>query len=232
MNGSDDTVETGIEEAATAVTATVTAPVEVKAQAETKTGLTKDGLDALKAMVALPREFGPPQMVALARDLAKNIHPLAVILSNHKLSNVQYEFLAEHNEFFKRTLEALSAEWQGIKSTAERLKHEALAALEEQLPSIAGRMGRQSEKLIDAVEAAKLFAKIADVDGSSGARVSSGERFSISIDLGADTRIVVGHEVDAGSSNEAAHSGALRADGRRQEDNAPLPKLIEGTRSA
>lgn len=172
------------------------------------TGLTPEGLDALKAIVALPKQFGPPEMVALARDLATNIHPLNVILLNHNVSNVQYEFLTEHNAFFKKTLEALSLEWQGVTKTVDRLRMQAQAALEAQLPSIASRMGKQSEKLIDAVEAAKLFAKIGDVDGGASGGNASGERFTISIDLGADSRLVIGNAGSAPQSTQPLLEGA------------------------
>jgi hypothetical protein len=188
VNGEDE-IETGFDDPA--ITATVT------------NGLTPAGLDALKAMVAMPKQFGPPEMVALARDLATNIHPLRDILLKHNLTNIQYEFISEHNEFFKKTLQVLSLEWQGVTKTADRLRMQAQAALEAQLPSIASRMGKQSEKLIDAVEAAKLFAKIGDVDGGTDRGNASGERFTISIDLGADARLVIGN---AGGTKEGAGS--------------------------
>ena len=213
--------------ATSAVTVAVTT-LAVEAEAETK-GLTEEGLDALKAMVALPNEFGPPQMVALARDLAKNIHPLGTILNNHKLTNAQYEFLSEHNEFFKHALQQLSSEWQGITSTAERLKHEVLAALEEQLPTIASRMGMRSEKLIDAVEAAKLFAKIGDVDGTSRGNGPSGERFTISIDLGADTRIIVGNGDDKNQGAQPAGKGAIQANAEGQGGGPALRLIGQGS---
>lgn len=209
----NEIVETGFEDLD--VTAAVTVVEAPKVEAP---GLTEAGLDALKALVSLPRGFGPPQMVALARDLAINILPLGTILTNHKLSNAQYEFLSAHNEFFKHALQQLASEWQGIRSTTERLRHEALAALEEQLPSIAGRMGKQSEKLIDAVEAAKLFARIANVDGGTAGRDAGGERFTISIDLGADTRLVLGNAGAEAKDTSPAGAGGV-------------PKIIEGTRS-
>lgn len=226
----DEHVETGFDDPE--ITAAVTTPEErelvaSEPEAEAK-GLTEAGLDALKAMVALPADFGPPQMVALARDLAKNIHPLGTILTNHKLSNAQYEFLRDHNQFFQDALKQLSSEWQGIKSTAERLKHEALAALEEQLPVIASRMGKLSEKLIDTVEAAKLVAKIAGVDSGPAGGNASGERFTISIDLGADTRIVVGNESGAQQGSQAAAASAISAQPSGQGDAPKLLRLGQG----
>ncbi len=165
------------------VTAAVTPP---------SPGLTKEGREAAKALVPMPLDFGVPQMTALARDLAMDLYTVDVILNKHRLNNAQFEFLRENNEYFKSTLVQQANEWQGVKSTQDRLRAQAAAALEEQLPTLASRMGKQSEKLADTVEAAKLFAKIAGVDAVPAGAHTTGERFTINIDLGADARIIVG----------------------------------------
>ena len=212
---SDEHVETGLLEAAAEITAAVN---------DEPVGLTKDGIDALKAMVALPADFGPPQMVALARDVGMNIYPLGTVLSNHRLTNAQYEFLQTYNEFFRNSVIQQANEWQGLKSTQDRLRAEAAAALEEKLPILASRMGNQGEKLADAVEAAKLFAKIAGVDGDAPGVRRGGEGFTITIDLGADTRVVVGTAPAPASSADADHQRPLRTVGEGQGQQSPLPQ--------
>jgi hypothetical protein len=141
-----------------------------------------------------------------------DVHTVDNVLHKHGLTNAQYEFLATHNNFFKKALLQQVAEWQRLDSTQARLKAEAAAALEEQLPVLASRMGSRSEKLSDAVEAAKLFAKIAGVDTTAGGTNSAGERFTINIDLGADERLTVRSGKDQVSGEGAAQARAITID--------------------
>lgn len=173
-----DPVETGFE----LLTATVSEPVE----------LTAEGREALKVLAGMKEDFASPSFLAqVARDVAMDIETVDAIISRHGLNHAQYDFISKHNEFFKKTLLQQSAEWQKIGSTQDRLKAQAAAALEAQLPTLAGRMGKQSEKLAEVVEAAKLFAKIAGVDAVPQGPGRSGERFEINIDLGADERLTI-----------------------------------------
>lgn len=216
----DEHVETGLVEAAAEITATV--------KDEPAPGLTSAGVDALKAMVSLPQNFGAPQMVALARDIGMNIYPIGTILSNHGLKNAQYEFLQNHNEFFRNSVIQQANEWQGLKSTQDRLRAEAAAALEEKMPGLANRMGNAGEKLADAVEAAKLFAKIAGVDGDAQGARRGGEGFTITIDLGADTRVTVGTNGTAPANADAHLQPPLRTDGEGQGQQSPLSHQPQG----
>lgn len=185
-------------------------------------GLTPEGLDALRGMIALPKEFGPVQMVALARDLAINLNSIGTILINHKLTNAQYEFLRDHNEFFQNALKQQATEWQGVKSTADRLKIEAQAALEEQMPVIASRMGSRGEKLIDTVEAAKFFAKVAGVDGDAQGARRGGEGFTITIDLGSDQRLTIGPQAGVAQGAVPPASKEIQGVAERLGDRTPI----------
>lgn len=154
--------------------------------------LTPEGREALKALVQMKPEFASPSFLAgLARDVAIDIETLDAILVKHGLTHAQYDFIAEHNTFFKQALLQQVADWNQIASAQDRLRAQAAAALEAQFPTIAGRMGKPSEKLADVVEAAKLFAKVAGVDAVAPGAGHSGERFEINIDLGADERITI-----------------------------------------
>ncbi len=194
-------------EASDAVPVTVAVNQEVIATP----GFTREGYEAAKALVPMPRDFGVPQMTALARDLAMDLLTVDAAIHKHGLSNAQYELLRDYNEYFKKTLAQQAAEWQGIGSTQDRLRAQAAAALEEQLPVLASRMGKQSEKLIETVEAAKLFAKIAGVDGDAARTGGGGERFTINIDLGADTRLILGAGSGASSGHQSKSNGEIPA---------------------
>lgn len=182
-------IETGL------VTAAVTADV----------GLTQAGKEAAKGLLRLDPNLTMAALAALAREIAQDIQPLNNLLSKHGLSQTQYDFLSENNEFFKRTLASEVADWQSIGSTEKRVRLQALAALEDKMPSIASRMGAAAEKLGDVVEAAKFFAKVAGVDAGTGGAGAGGSGFTISIDLGADTRITIGPQ-EAAPAGQATDS--------------------------
>lgn len=172
-------VETGFDRV---ITATVNEPEQ----------LTAEGREAMKALVPFKKEHASPSfLAAVARDIAMDIETLDAILIKHGLTNAQYEYLSNHHDYFKKTLLQQVHEWQSLGSTQARLKAQAAAALEAQLPTLGMRMGQASEKLADAVEAAKLFAKIAGVDTDAGGPRSGGEGFTITIDLGADERLTL-----------------------------------------
>lgn len=164
-------------------------------------GLTDDGVQAAKALVHLPI-LAIPELAKLAREMAMDIKERHVILQDFGLSQVQYDFLAEHNEFFKNALSAASIEWHAPLSTAERIKVEAAAILEDSLPGLGARMQNKAEGLPGVIEAAKLFAKVAGVGEREGSSAGSGERFTINIDLGGDTRIAVTATAAAPSSED------------------------------
>lgn len=163
------------------VTVAVTAP-----------GLTPAGLDAAKNLVNLPK-MSPPELAQLAREVAMNIKPLSAILQDFKLNDTQYEFLEEHNEFFKAALHAACIEWARPLSTPERIKIEAAAILEDSLVGLGARMQNKGEGLPGVVEVAKLFSKIAGVGEREAGPGNPGERFVINIDLGGDKKITLGN---------------------------------------
>jgi len=224
----DEPIETGL------VTATVTPEPEGSGE------LTPEAIQAAKALVNLP-DISPVALAQIAREVAQDISMLPAILQKHKLTQSQYEFLEKHNTFFRGILASEIKSWQGIKSTEQRLRLQAQAALEQQMPSLATRMGHAAEKLGDAVEAAKFFARVAGVDSAPSGPVSAGERYQITIDLGADTRVVIaaqtGAQAGAGQnatgevSTDTQGNGAapaLRRDGEGQSNLLPVPALPKG----
>lgn len=198
------------------VTATVTAepPPTTRDIAETK-----------KMLVPLPKDLTASSLGALARDIAMDLQSLDDILQTHGLTRSQYEFLENDNKYFKNLVEQQSREWQSIGSTQDRLRAQAAAALEVNLPAIAGRMGKATEDLSDAVEAAKLFAKIAGVDATPAGARSGGEGFTITLDLGADTRLTIGSTGDPPQGSPAADLREVRDLREGKSALGPLPEV-------
>lgn len=220
----DEPIDTGI------VTATVTEPVELSAEA----------IQAAKALVNLP-ELTTVELAQLAREIAQDIGLMPSILQKHRLTQPQYEYLEKHNAFFRNMLVNEIKNWQSIKSTEQRLRLQAQAALEQQMPVVAQRMGNAAEKLGDVVEAFKAVARVAGVDSAPSGPVSSGERYQITIDLGADTNVVIaaqgrapasaGQDATGALPNNAKGSGAgaaLHNVGKGQGEQLALPALPKG----
>lgn len=226
---SDDPVDTGFDAVLdgeiwsppdAALTATVnpdpppSSPATSPAVAE---GLTADGVEAAKALVQLPKHLDWPTLAQLAREIAMNIKERHVILNEFKITQVQYDFLEAHNEFYRAALAQACKEWHAPLTTQERIKVEAAAILEDSLLVLGARMQNKGEGLPGVVEAAKLFAKIADVGERAVGSAAPGERFTINIDLGGDRSLTV----SSGSGAEPA--GGVSA------DPALLPKAPGGS---
>jgi hypothetical protein len=147
-------------------------------------------LQAAHILVGLPK-LDWPTLSQLAREMAMNLKPKDHIIHDYKLSQVQYDFLEAHNEFYREAFRAACAEWHAPMSTQERIKVEAAAILEDSLLGIGARMQNKGEGLPGVIEAAKLFAKIAEVGERGSGSPSGGERVTINIDLGGDTKVSV-----------------------------------------
>ena len=126
-----------------------------------------------------------PQMVVLARDMAWNIRDPDIILGALGVTQEQFDTHVKRNAFYKRAYETFLVEWESANSTNKRIAVKSAAALEDLLPSIGARMANAKEGLPAVVETAKLFAKLAGA-GEEKRDSSPGEKFTITINLGAD----------------------------------------------
>lgn len=115
------------------------------------------------------------------------IRNLPDILISHELTLPDYETI-KLNPFFMRLLDASMMEWQSVRNTAERTAIEAAALFEQAMPIIYARMTNNKEQLNHVVEAAKLMAKAGGI-GEGNSKNTQGEKFSITINLGADTKL-------------------------------------------
>ena len=203
-------------------------PVDTGITGTVNDGLTADGVNALRMLLEMPDDVTPVMLTQLARDVAQNIYSVPDVLKKHKLTQAQYEFLAEHNEFYKHILLDQIKAWQSILGTEDRVRLQTLLALEEQLPSIAGRMGRHTEELRDVVEAAKLFADISGVRGGDKRSGPVGERFTITIDLGADT-VVIGAKPNAAASPTQIEASPVQIDLEGQAMRSSVAQIAHGS---
>lgn len=154
--------------------------------------------DATKALVQLPH-ITAVEMAKLAREIAMDIKETHVILREFNLTQTQYDYLSEHNSFFRNALEAAAVEWHSPLSTKERVAVAAAAILEDSLPTLGARMQNRGEGLPGVTEAAKLFAKLAGIGEREHGGPPVGERFVINIDLGGSQKVTL----EAGDAPQA-----------------------------
>lgn len=124
-------------------------------------------------------------LLSLARELALDIKPLETVLKEYKIGPSEYDRLLKSARF-RMYLDQEVAVWQTSVATPDRVRIKSAAVLEEWLPELYQRMNDPKEALSAKVEAGKLLAKMADIGTPKPGEAGSGERFSVTINLGAD----------------------------------------------
>ena len=135
-----------------------------------------------------PINLEPAQVAALAREMAIAIKDPHHILEAMGVSQAQFDAYVRPSAFYKRAYEAYVVEWESALSTNKRIALQSAAAIEDILPKLSARMSNGQEGLTAVTETAKLLAKLAGI-GEEKRNVGEGERFSIVINLGADTTL-------------------------------------------
>ena len=204
----------------TAVESPVTATV-TPADPLPPPGLTPAGVQAAKALIP-PIKMDASELAKLAREIAMDLRERVDILREFKLTEAQYDFLEENNEFYKNALQSSLIEWHSPLGTVERVKLQSAAILEECLPAIGARMQNKAEGLPGVVEAAKFFAKNAGIGERDAGGASSGERFVINIDLGGDQKITVSTAEVSPEDNLGTSAGALLHDGQAKDSRLAI----------
>jgi hypothetical protein len=123
-------------------------------------------------------------LVKLAREIAMDIQPIESILKQYSITDERWEEL-QRNARFKALVDSESEAWNSAVNTHERVKLKAAAMMEEWLPELNNRLHDLEETLPAKIEGGKMLAKIAGM----GERVANegpvGERFTVTINLGA-----------------------------------------------
>jgi hypothetical protein len=128
-------------------------------------------------------------LLRLAREIAWAIHPLEAILKVHDLSMETWETI-KNLPRFQRYLESEMVAWHTAGNAHERVKVKTAVMLEEWLPELHARMHDQRELLSAKIEAGKLVARLAGMGlEKAGINGGEGERFSVTINLGADNQL-------------------------------------------
>jgi hypothetical protein len=164
----------------------------------------------VEAEVLDPR-LDEKELVLLARELVRGIADPQDCYRHAQITSAQFDHFVLTNRFFKRAYQMYLVEWNDGSNTALRLKYQSQAGLEAALPTLAARMLDNKEPLSSTVQLGTLFAKIAEVGNEKAPQTVPGEKFTITINLGADGK---------GANNIETYQETI--------GNGPTLKQIEG----
>jgi len=130
-----------------------------------------------------------PLFVKLAREIAIDHYELETILEHHQITTEAWTRIKD-NPRFQALLESEIASWNEAGNTHERTKLKAAALVEEFLPEGNRLLHAPDQALPAKVELLKTLTRIAGM-GLTGVGVDGApsERFSITINLGADSKL-------------------------------------------
>lgn len=138
--------------------------------------------------------FDDVAMIKLAREIAMDIRPLEEVLATHGLSQDDWDAL-NHSPIFQSLLSSAVEEWQSATNTPERVKLKSLAFVEEALPEFYARAHDPKEPLAAKTEVLKTIAKFAGVGMSNFDGSVSGERMTVTINLGEDRQLKIEKDI-------------------------------------
>jgi len=180
----------------------------------------------MTTLPATPLPYSQITLAALAREMVMGINPPEVILEHFKLQAIEYAAI-EQLDAYKAMLASAKAEWEGAKNTAARLQVQALAGLEDTLPTVVARLQREDEPLNNVVEGVKVLKAIGGI-GESGPG-KSGEKFVININMGEDKEhhvidITPAAAPDPGTEGSGAPVQQLPQRGAEEAVLRPIPQ--------
>lgn len=143
---------------------------------------------AVTTPAPLPDGFSIPAVVALASDLAMGMLEEAAILRKHGITPAQYATL-QQVPYFTKVVDQMAREWHAPTNSQQRLATQTSLGLERVLPDVIARVTAKNEELTGIAQIIKILADIAGASGNARAVAPPGEKFKITINLGADTEI-------------------------------------------
>lgn len=187
--------------------------------------------------------FTMDNLAELAREIAGSVHGYPPVIERRKITLDQYKTIAQ-NQFFVDMLRQSVQEYQRIDSAQKRAKQKAAVAFEHAIPTMGARINDPREPLEKVAQMAKVLADVGGI-GSRDQTAGPQERITISIDLGADTKLTFEKsktaavpDITEGARNPpeipALSEGtdgvfALRSFGERQIETSPVRSVPQGT---
>jgi hypothetical protein len=127
-------------------------------------------------------------LIKLAREIALDHHDTETILKRYRITPEKWAKIKDNPRFTQLLVSEMTA-WHSAVNTQERTKFKAAALIEEWLEEGNARLYDSREALNHKVELVKVLAKIAGMDRSDLPGGSTADRFSVTINLGADAKL-------------------------------------------
>lgn len=128
--------------------------------------------------------------ISLAREIARDMNPIQTILESRQIDANEWERI-QANPHFQRVLSAEVEAWQSANNVGERVRLKALHFVEEALPEFFQRAHDPRETLNAKTEVLKTITRLAGIGNSMGETGAMGEKFSVTINLGADQTLKI-----------------------------------------
>ncbi len=128
--------------------------------------------------------------IQLAREIAMDHFALNEVLERYNISHGAWAFI-KNNRRFIGLLEQEKTAWQSAINTHERTRFKAAAIMELFLPEASKRLHDHKEALSGKVKLAELISKLAGMGERTPEQLGDGQRFSVTINLGADHQIAI-----------------------------------------
>lgn len=131
-----------------------------------------------------------------------DMHELETILDHHGVSPDDWDRIKQ-NPYFQNLLRAAVEDWEKASNTKERVALKALVCIEEAMPEFFARMHDKNDPLPAKVKALEVFSNLAGVGKSAKENTgASGEKFSVTINLGADEQLkIIGESKTTGEAS-------------------------------
>lgn len=133
-------------------------------------------------------------LLKLAREIAADINDLETILKHYSIDAYRWESV-RNNARFQQLLSNAIEEWNAAGNTHERVKLKAAVMIETVLPELHKRLIDNKEHLGQQVEGLKWLRDLAGLGPRAGAGAQAGERFSVTINLGADQKVKIEKDI-------------------------------------
>jgi hypothetical protein len=127
-------------------------------------------------------------LLKLAREIAMEIFPLDAILKNNQIDLEKWQNIQDTPRF-QNYLDSELQAWSSALNTHDRVKLKSAALVEEWLPELYARLHDRGESLSAKIEGGKLARDLAGMGGKITHGDGSGERFTVTINLGADNQL-------------------------------------------
>lgn len=144
--------------------------------------------------ISIPSPEGDLLLIKLAREIAIEMREVPDILQNHHLTQEEWDEISAMPRFQQLLASEVEA-WNSAVNTSERVRLKSAAMIEEWLPEAFKQMHNPEASLLHKTEIAKVLGRISGLDKGPMSTDGNVEKFSVTINLGADQQLSFTKEV-------------------------------------